>query len=175
MTTRPQINGSGRILLTLGPIEPTMVRISPHRRPANRSNYLISYINVSGLLPVILALLCIFMTRDTCTFSMSRTSVDLARVGSPINMRRANREDAVIVTVNREGRVFLQSDPVRVQSLGKRIREAVKNGAENRVYIRSDARAKYGWVKEVLDEVHASGVEKVGFLVDQRKADPNVP
>lgn len=99
----------------------------------------------------------------------------MPKVSRPIFMAGADREDAMLVAIHRDGKVFFRSDPVMVEWLPDRIRNAVKDGAENRVYIKSDARAKYGWVKEVLDEVRAAGVEKVGFLVDQRKADPNTP
>ena len=97
-------------------------------------------------------------------------SVDMPKVIHPAFMPSADKEDAMIVAVNREGRLFFRAEPVKVEWLPEKIRTAVKNGAENHVYIKSDARAKYGWVKEVLDEVRASGVEKIGFLVDQHRA-----
>lgn len=136
----------------------------------HRSSELICHIDVIALMGVIFVVLFIFMTD---TRDMIRVaSVDLAKVVSPRPMRAADREDANIVAVTRDGKVFFRNEMVRVEGLPEKIRSAVKNGAENRVYIKSDARAKYAWVKEVLDEVRASGVEKVGFLVDQRKVPP---
>jgi biopolymer transport protein ExbD len=59
-----------------------------------------------------------------------------------------------------------------IDNLPDYIRDGVKHGAENRVYIKADARAKCGAVKEVIDDVHSSGVEMIGFLADERKAPP---
>jgi biopolymer transport protein ExbD len=88
-------------------------------------------------------------------------------------MHAADREDAMLIAIQRDDRVFFRTDPVRLSDLPGRIRESVSHGAERRVYIRADARAKYAWVAEVLDSVHTGGIEKVGFLVNQRR-DPSV-
>lgn len=161
----------------IGALQPTMVRISPRSRRRLRSNYLLCYIDASAFIAVMLFLFTLFANPDVAWwfYPHSGVSVDMAKVRNPISMRAADKEDAIFVTVSRDGKVFFRNEIVRVEWLPAKIREAVKDGAENRVYIKSDARAKYGWVKEVLDEVQASGVEKVGFLVDQRRAESRTP
>ena len=99
----------------------------------------------------------------------------LPRVSHPISMAHANREDAMIVTIFRDDKVLYRSDLVRPNELLAKIRESLNQGAEREVYIRADARARYGWVAKVVDDVRSAGVEKIGFLVEQRpspKANP---
>ncbi len=79
------------------------------------------------------------------------------------------REDAIMITITRQGGVFIRRAMVRSYSfLPDRIRESIKNGSEPTIYIRADARSRYRATKDVMDEIHAAGVENVVFLVDQR-------
>jgi biopolymer transport protein TolR len=94
----------------------------------------------------------------------------LPRVGHPVPLAHANREDAMTISILRDSKVFFRNEPVRLDQLPGKIRESINQGSEKKVYISADARAQYGWVAEVLDSVHSSGVEKVAFLVDQRVA-----
>ncbi len=91
----------------------------------------------------------------------------LPRVSHPISMAHANREDAMIVTIFRDDRVFYRSELVRSSELPAKIRQSLNQGAEREVYIRADARARHGWVAKVVDDVRSAGVEKIGFLVEQ--------
>jgi len=85
-------------------------------------------------------------------------------------MRGANREDALIVGVMRTGDIwFGGKKPTTLDALPPGIREGLKHGAEEKVYIRADARAKYGRVRETRAAVRSAGVENVGFLVERRK------
>lgn len=93
---------------------------------------------------------------------------DPPRVGHPISMPHANREDAIRVAITRDDKVFFGNELVRPNELPARIRESVNRGSERRVYILADRRARYSWVAEVLDNVRTAGIEKVGFLVEQR-------
>lgn len=74
-----------------------------------------------------------------------------------------------IIAVMRNGDFFFGNDRVRPYGFSDRIRQKIKAGSEPTIYIRADARCKYRGVKDVLDEIHSSGVEHVVFLVDQRK------
>jgi biopolymer transport protein TolR len=59
-------------------------------------------------------------------------------------MRAALKEDALIVAVERDGRVFVSRDGTSLADLPGKIREGLSRGAQNKVYIKADARAKYG-------------------------------
>jgi len=81
----------------------------------------------------------------------------------------AERADALMVAVFRDGTVFFSTEKVRPNGLKDKIRERLKQGAERKVYIKADARVHYGAVVEVLDGVRDAGIQNVAFIVDQRK------
>jgi biopolymer transport protein ExbD len=155
----------------LGAMDSTTVRVSPTWRKRGRSNELICYINVTGFLSVIFLLLIAYVVQPV-SFLGQHGPVDMAKVSHPIPMSHADRENAIQISVTREGKVFFGSNLVRLSDLPSKIRGSVSRGSEKKVYIRADARAKYAWVAEVLDSVHDAGIEKIGFLVDQRKTLP---
>lgn len=97
-------------------------------------------------------------------------SVDLAKVSHSIDLRAAVREDALVVAVERDGRVWFGSDRINPEHLPNAIRERLQHGAERKVYIRADARAKYSSVVTVLDNVRSAGIEDVAFVLEQWKA-----
>jgi biopolymer transport protein TolR len=84
-------------------------------------------------------------------------------------MRGADREDALVVAITRDGNVWLVADQVQLENLPAAIRERVSRGAERRVYIKADMRARYGGVKQVLACVRAAGIDKVAFIVDRHR------
>jgi len=138
----------------------------------HRPNQLICSINVAGFVGVMLALLYLLMPWRADEYR--GPAVDLAKVSAPVPMRAADREDAMIVAITRDDHIFFRTDNVRIDELPGKIRESVSRGSERKVYIKADARAKYVWVSEVLDNVRSAGIEKIGFLVDQRRpAAPN--
>jgi biopolymer transport protein TolR len=97
--------------------------------------------------------------------------VDLPRVSHPVLMAGANREDAITVWVMRDGTGYFGGDRVLPQQLSSKILDRLKDRTvEPRVYIRADARAWYGPIKEVLDEVRSAGIERVAFLVEQHRS-----
>jgi biopolymer transport protein ExbD len=137
-----------------------------HDRPYR----LICNIDVTAFAGIMFALVAVFMLPAMMIVHPHGTSVDMAKIEHPISMRAADREDALLIAVTRDGKIFFRAGLVRPEQLPTMIRDAVSHGAERKVYIKSDARAKYSWVAEVLDSVHTAGIEKVGLLVDQRNA-----
>jgi biopolymer transport protein TolR len=157
-----------RFMTMTGSLEPTMVNVSPRRRSRFRSNYLICHIDVTAFLAIMIAVLYLFMLPPASYRDLRPVAVDLPKVKHPDLMGAANREDALIVAVMRDGKVFFRADPVVIEELPARVHQAVVRGAENKVYIRADARAKLASVKDVLDALQASGVENIAFLTEQR-------
>jgi len=78
----------------------------------------------------------------------------------------------MIVSVQRDGKVYFGSDLVSPGQLPALIRQQISRGSEKKLYVRADARARYSSVKVVLDEVPSSGVENIAFLVAQRAPSP---
>lgn len=132
-----------------------------------------SDINVTPMVDVMLVLLIIFMV--VTPMLQKGVSVDLAKVNNPQQMPDADKEDALIVAVMRGGDVFFGNDKIPVDQLTNKIRDRIANRVEKRVYVRADARARFGSVVQVVDNVRAAGVDQLGLLTEQRKQTPNAP
>jgi biopolymer transport protein ExbD len=137
------------------------------RQTTSRSPRLISNIDVSALAAVMFVLVFAFIFL-TATPDYG-VSADLPKVWHPIPLRGANREDALIVSILRDGAIYFGTDKTRARDLPAQIREGVRRGAEKKIYIRADKRLRYRTVLEVLDAIHSAGVEKVSFLAYQRR------
>jgi len=127
-----------------------------------------SNINVTPMVDVMLVLLIIFMV--ITPMLQKGVSVDLAKVNSPTAMPDADKEDALIVAVMRDGKLFFGNDRVEADQLTQKVKDRLANRVDKRVYVRADARAKYGSVVEVVDNVRAAGVDDLGLLTDQKKS-----
>jgi len=132
-----------------------------------------SDINVTPMVDVMLVLLIIFMV--VTPMLQKGVSVDMAKVNNPTQMPDADKEDALLVAVNREGKVFFGTDPIKVEDLTQKIKDRLANKTDKRVFIKADARAKFGWVVEVVDNVRAAGVDQLGLLTDQKKSGSLAP
>ena len=114
-----------------------------------------------------LVLLIIFMV---ITPMLQRgKSVDLAKTNNPIQMPDADKEDALIVAVQKDGKVFLDTSQVGPEELTNKIKERLTNRTDKRVYVKADARAHYKAVVSVVDDVRSAGVSDLGLLTEQRR------
>jgi biopolymer transport protein ExbD/biopolymer transport protein TolR len=126
-----------------------------------------SDINVTPMVDVMLVLLIIFMV--ITPMLQKGVSVDLAKVNNPEPMADADKEDALIVAVMRDGKVFFGNDQIAPDQLTGRVKDRLANRTDKRVFVRADARAKFGSVVQVVDNVRAAGVDELGLLTDQKK------
>jgi len=126
-----------------------------------------SDINVTPMVDVMLVLLIIFMV--VTPMLQKGVSVDMAKVNNPAPMEDADKEDALLVSVTRDGHVYFGSDSITVDALTTKVKDRLANKLDKRVYVKADMRARYGGVVEVVDAVRAAGVDDLGLLTDQRK------
>jgi len=135
---------------------------------------LISRIDVSAFasILVVLLVLCMIPGDGFVDLPGHGVTADLPKVGHPILIPHARREDAILIAIMRNGDIFFDNDRVSSYAVSDRIRIRVKNGSERVVYIRADRRAKYRSVEDVLDQVQSSGLVHVVFLADQRRVTP---
>ncbi len=126
-----------------------------------------SDINVTPMVDVMLVLLIIFMV--VTPMLQKGVSVDMAKVNNPEQMPDADKEDALLVSVTRDGQVYFGSDQVQVDTLTTKVKDRLANKPDKRVYVKADMRAHYGSVVQVVDAVRAAGVDDLGLLTDQRK------
>ena len=132
-----------------------------------------SNINVTPMVDVMLVLLIIFMV--ITPMLQKGVSVDMAKVNSPAPMPDADKEDALLIAVMRDGKIFFGTDRVEPDQLTQKVKDRLANKVDKRVFIKSDARARYGNVVEVVDNVRAAGVDQLGLLTDQRKETKGAP
>jgi biopolymer transport protein ExbD/biopolymer transport protein TolR len=126
-----------------------------------------SNINVTPMVDVMLVLLIIFMV--VTPMLQKGVSVDMAKTENPVPMADADKEDALLIAVMKDGTVFFGSDKTPPDQLTNKVKDKLSNRVDKRVFIRADARARYGFVVDVVDNVRAAGVDQVGLLTEQRK------
>ena len=124
----------------------------------------VSDINVTPMVDVMLVLLIIFMV---ITPMLSKgVSVDLVKTVNPIAMQNADKEDAILVAVTRNGEVFLGSAKLPAADLPGRVKDLLVGRLDKTVFVKCDSRSRYEKVVEVVDNLRASGVDNIGLLTD---------
>ena len=134
-------------------------------------------INVTPMVDVMLVLLIIFMV---ITPMLSKgVSVDMVKTRNPIAMQAADKSDAVLVAVTRDGKVYLGSTMLPPEDLPPKVKDLLLNRLDKTVFVKADQRAKYERVVEVVDNLRAAGVDQLGLLTEQvqekGKAAPTEP
>ncbi|OYW09374.1 MAG: biopolymer transporter ExbD, partial [Acidobacteriia bacterium 12-62-4] len=122
----------------------------------------VSDINVTPLVDVMLVMLIIFMV---ITPMLSKgITVELVQTKNPIAMQAADKEDAILVSVTRDGKVYLGTDQFNdLTGLGTKVKDQLTNRVDKTVYLKSDSRARYERVVEVLDNLRAFQVDQIGL------------
>jgi len=126
-----------------------------------------SDINVTPMVDVTLVLLIIFMV--ITPMLQHGHNVELAKTTNPEQMPDADKEDAILIAVTRDNKVFLNNDLIAADQLSDKVRDRLSNKTDKRVYVKADARAKYGSVVAVVDNVRSAGVDQLGLLTEQRQ------
>jgi biopolymer transport protein ExbD/biopolymer transport protein TolR len=124
-------------------------------------------INVTPMVDVMLVVLIIFMV---ITPMLSKSiPVDLALTRNPITMPDADKEDAIIVAVTRDGQTFLSPGLNKMEpaDLAPKVKDLLTGRTSKMVYIKADGRSKYSRVEEVVDNLRAGSVDEVGLLTEQ--------
>lgn len=109
-------------------------------------------------------MLCIFTTAGPQVHS--RRALDLPVVAHGRNIPRIARYDSITIVATRDGSVYFRNTKVLRKDLPNRIYDAVLNGAEKRVYLKVDARGKYGDVSALPPYVQSAGIQDATFPVE---------
>jgi biopolymer transport protein TolR len=130
--------------------------------------------NVIPMADIMLVLLIIFMV--VTPMLQHGFTVDMAKVENPEEMQAADRDDAILIAVTRDGRYFLGTTQVSLDDITGKVKDLLSNRLDKTVFVKSDARAKYGTVVKAVDEVRSAGVDNLGLLTEKlettRKAPP---
>jgi biopolymer transport protein ExbD len=125
----------------------------------------VSDINVTPMVDVMLVLLIIFMV--ITPMLQKGFSVDMARVQNPRPMQDADKETAVVLAITRDGKIYFGPTPVKLGEITVKVKDRMSTELDKTVYVKADARAKYGDVVSVVDNVRAAGVDQLGLLTER--------
>jgi biopolymer transport protein ExbD/biopolymer transport protein TolR len=134
----------------------------------NEGSKVSSNINVTPMVDVMLVLLIIFMV--ITPMLQNKVQIDMAKVDNATSMPDADKDDAIVVAVTRDGGVFLGQNKTSVSELGNQVSAALANKPGKTIFIRADARAQYRAVEDAIDAVRTAGVDDVGLLTQKREA-----
>ena len=125
----------------------------------------VSDINVTPMVDVMLVMLIIFMV---ITPMLSKgVSVDLVKTKNPIPMQAADKSDAIVIAVTRDGKTYLSTTQMAAADLPPKVKDLLINRLDKTVFVRADSRARYERVVEVVDNLRAAGVDQLGLLTEQ--------
>ena len=129
--------------------------------------------NVIPMADIMLVLLIIFMV---VTPMLQKThQVDLASAKNARDMKDADKDDAIVVAVTRDGSLYMGNSKIKKEDITGQIKDQIANKLDKTVYVKSDARAKYGDVVAVVDEIRSAGVDQLGLLTDKTQTTGNTP
>ena len=128
----------------------------------SRNRRFLSEINVIPLVDVVLVLLVIFMV----TAPMLHRGLDISLPTSNSNTIKA--EERLIITVQRDQKLFLGNDAIGLVDLRTKLREAKKANPEVSVYLRADRTVPYGTVIRVMDEIKEANIDKMGMVTSPK-------
>ncbi|MFO8047445.1 MAG: protein TolR [Desulfosudaceae bacterium] len=121
---------------------------------------LMSEINVTPLVDVMLVLLIIFMVAAP----MMIHGVDVSLPETTAAPVPAGDEDRLVISVTADQQVHINQTPVKASFLREKLAAILENRADQRVFLKADKEVAYGFVVSVMGEIKAAGVDKLGML-----------
>lgn len=119
----------------------------------------ISQINVTPLVDVMLVLLVIFMVTAPIIQQGVQVNLPQAKAGAI-----PGKEEQLVVAITRNGRIYLNDNPMTLPELGKKLRAISKIQRDKEVYLRADQDVRYGIVMRTIAEIKQAGIEKLGMV-----------
>jgi len=126
----------------------------------------VSEINVTPMVDVMLVLLIIFIV--ITPLLTKGVTVEYVKAKNPIAMQNADKEDAILISISRNGQSFLSpgNKQVALDEISTKVNDLLTNKLDRTVYIRADARAKYQAVEDVVDNLRSAGVDQLGLITE---------
>ncbi|THF53589.1 protein TolR [Allorhizobium terrae] len=129
------------------------------RRRGGGKRGLVSEINVTPLVDVMLVLLIIFMV-----------AAPMMTVGVPIDLPETKASamnsdtQPITISVNAKGEVFLQETPIAVDEVVAKLQAIATTGYNERIYVRGDTATAYGTVMKVMALISSAGYKNIGLV-----------
>ncbi len=125
-------------------------------------------INVTPMADIMLVLLIIFMI--TTPLLQSGITVNLPKAKNPLDAPEADSKDAIVLALNRDGRIYLAKTPVSEDTLQEVLVKHFSGGEINKtIYLKADTAVAYGRVVQIVNLVRKSGVERIGLMTEKEK------
>jgi biopolymer transport protein TolR len=125
-------------------------------------------INVTPFVDVMLVLLIIFMV--TAPLMTQGVEVDLPTTRTVRNLPQDSEH--LVLSVKKDGRIFLDEYQVSMEELEDHLKRLVA-GQKKQLFLRADKEVPYGTVVQVMGEIKAAGIDKLGIVAEQPKQDKN--
>src|SRR5271170_1976199 len=129
--------------------------------------------NVIPMADIMLVLLIIFMV--ITPMLQKGTTVDMAKAENAVKMPNADKDDAIIIAITRDGKTFLGRQEIGLDQISSEVKDELSDRLDKTVYVRSDQRAKYGDVVKTVDEIRSAGVENLGLLTEKPQTNTTAP
>jgi len=133
---------------------------------SQRNGGSISQINVTPLVDVMLVLLVIFMV--TAPIIQQGVQVNLPQAKAAAI---AGQEEQLVVAVTRNGRIYLNDNPMKLEELGQKLRAIRQLQKSKEIFLRADQDVRYGLVMKVVAEIKEAGIEKLGMVTQPLSQD----
>jgi biopolymer transport protein TolR len=126
---------------------------------SQRDGTTISQINVTPLVDVMLVLLVIFMVTAPIIQQGVQVNLPQAKAGAI-----PGTEELLVVTVSKNGKIYLNDNEVSSAELGEKLRAVRKLQSDKQVYLRADQDVRYGVVMKTIAEIKQAGIERLGMV-----------
>jgi biopolymer transport protein TolR len=125
-------------------------------------------INVTPMADIMLVLLIIFMI--TTPLLQSGITVNLPKAKNPLDAPDADKKEAVVVALNREGRIYLAKTPITEADLSEYLTRKFSGGEINKtIFLKADTAVAYGRVVDIVNQCRRAGVDKIGLMTEKEK------
>lgn len=134
------------------------------RRRRGKRNQVMSEINVTPFVDVMLVLLIIFMV-----------AAPLLTVGVPIDLPESQAKaltsetQPISVSINNKGQIFLQETEIPMGEIVAKLGAIAKNGYDERIYVRGDTTADYGAIMRVMGLISQAGYKRLAMVTLQEQ------
>jgi biopolymer transport protein TolR len=121
-----------------------------------------SDINMTPMIDVLLVLIIIFMVITPLT--PKGLEALIPQPPKPNEPVTPADERTIVVTINKDHSMLVNTEPIEEPALGKRLEDIFKTRAERIMFVKGDPDIEYKWVAEVIDIAHGAGIDKVGLM-----------
>jgi len=124
-----------------------------------RRHQLVSEINVTPFVDVMLVLLIIFMV-----------AAPLLTVGVPIDLPETRAKalegdtEPLTISVNSAGQIYIQDTEIAIEEVVPKLEAIAANGYDERIYVRGDQDADYGVMMKIMGRINAAGFKRLGLV-----------